>query len=147
MAKLTVRKKGYTRKGYIRKGYCKTQYGKRICVGRSRVKSTRVPASTFKIKDRGKPGRSKKVIPKLKMGALGVKFTSSASARRRKLANQAKRLGERKVVGRLRAIQVLNKRTNPKVSRQALADSKWVAGSFRGRRKVKYPSGFGRSNR
>lgn len=47
MAKLRVTRKGYTRKAYARKDG-------------TRVKASRVGGSTFKIKDRGKRGRTPK---------------------------------------------------------------------------------------
>lgn len=53
-------------------------------------------------------------------------------------------MGEKKVVGELRALQVFFKRTGPQKSRRALELSKKVAGSFRGKEKVKYPQGFRR---
>jgi hypothetical protein len=45
MAKLRVRRKAYKRKPYTQKGGV-------------RVEGTKVPATTFSIKDRGKPGRT-----------------------------------------------------------------------------------------
>jgi len=142
MAKLSVHRKGYTRKAYTRKAY--TRKGG-VHVKAAKVGKSRVPASTYKIKDRGKPGRGRKVIPPLKPKALGVSFDWPTERRRKALITKAKRYGEKKVVGRLRAIQVLNKRTNPKVSRIALADSKFVAGSFKRKRYVGFPKGFGRN--
>lgn len=105
-------------------------------------KTVKVPATTFKIKDRGKVGRGKKVFPDLKKGTLGISFDNKASTRRKKLASVAKKKGEKVVVGKLRALQILNKNTNPSVSRKAKADSKWVAGSFKGKKRMKYPTGL-----
>ena len=45
MAQLLIKRKSYTRKSYTRKDG-------------TRVKATQVPSSTFKVKDRGKPGRT-----------------------------------------------------------------------------------------
>jgi hypothetical protein len=47
-------------------------------------------------------------------------------------------------MGELRALQVFFKTTDPRKSRRALALSEQVAGSFRGKQKVKYPQGFRR---
>jgi hypothetical protein len=58
--------------------------------------------------------------------------------------SRAKEMGERKVVGELRALQVFFKRTDPQKSRRALELSKKVAGSFRGRQEVSYPEGLGK---
>lgn len=129
--KLTVRRKGYYKDVKRGPGY----------------KRGYIPPATFKIEDRGAPGRGKKVLPKLKKGALGGPgfFDKPARMRRKVAARLAKKHGEKSVVGRLRAIQVLNKRQNPKVAAKARADSKYIAGSFRGKRQVRYPGGFGRS--
>ena len=84
--------------------------------------------------------------PGLKPGALGISFAATADVRRRKLVRKAKTLGEKVVVGRLRAIQVLTKNTNPAISRKAKADVHYIAGSFVGKRKVPYGEGFGGTN-
>jgi hypothetical protein len=62
MAKLTIRRKGHTRKAFT----AKRAGGKKVKVAKARVKP-----STFKISDRGKPGRGPKVVPPLEEGALG----------------------------------------------------------------------------
>lgn len=131
MAILTVHKKGYTRKAYTRKGGIK-------------VKATKVSPSTFSIKDRGATGRGTKIIPPLKAGKLGGKgFFAKSKSQQKKIAfADAKKRGEKKTVGSLRAIQVFNKRVNPKVSNRAKQLSKEVAGSFKGKKQVSYPSGF-----
>lgn len=103
---------------------------------------TRIARSTFTIRDRGKPGRGPKILPTLKKGALGVSFDAPPSVRRRIEAKLTKRIGEKKVIGKLRALQVLNKRTNPALSSKAAADSRYIAGSFEGRKRVGYPMGF-----
>lgn len=51
-------------------------------------------------------------------------------------------MGQKKVVGELRALQVFFKTTDPDKSRRALELSKKVAGSFRGKEEVEYPEGF-----
>lgn len=134
MARLTIHRKGYARKAYTAK-----RGGKKVKVGKSRVKP-----STFKIRDRGKPGRGPKVVPPLKEGALGGPgFFDRPSGQQEQIAfRRAKRLGERKVVGELRALQVFFKTTDPQKSKRALQLSKKVAGSFKGKHKVPYPQGF-----
>ena len=104
--------------------------------------------STFTIHDRGKPGRGPKLVPPLAKGALGGPgfFNRSAAQQKQILFTRAKKLGERKVVGELRALQVLFKRTDPRKSRRALALSKQVAGSFRGKQLLRYPEGFRRKH-
>jgi hypothetical protein len=136
MSKMTVNRKGYTRKAFTaRRG------GKKVRVSRAVVKS-----STFTIRDRGKPGKGSKVVPPIAKGALGGSgfFTRPAALQKQIVLRRAKKLGERKVVGELRALQVFFKTTDPRKSRRALALSKQVAGSFRGKQKVGYPEGFRR---
>jgi hypothetical protein len=126
--RLTVRKKGYKRKGYTA-----TRGGKKVHVSPARVGST-----TFTIQDRGGPGRGPKVVPPLEEGSLGGKgfFDKPASERHAIEKKVARAQGEKKVVGKLRAVQVFNKRVNPELSRKALADSKLIAGSFEGKKEI-----------
>jgi len=136
MSKVTVRRKGYTRKAYTaRRG------GKTIRIGKARVNP-----STFKIRDRGKPGRGPKVVPPLAKGALGGPgfFSRPRGDQKQIVFRRAKKLGERKVVGELRALQVFFKTTNPRKSRRAFQLSKQVAGSFKGKQQVGFPGGFRR---
>jgi hypothetical protein len=123
MGKIRVRRKGF----YIKRG------GKRIYI----------PPTTFYIKDRGAKGRGKKVIPPLKAGALGISFDWPEEKIKEALIAKASKEGEKKVVSRLVAIGVLNKRVNPAVSKKAMMLAHWLAGSFRGNKYVGYPHGFG----
>jgi len=125
MAKLRVNRKGFIGK-----------HGK--------LKGIQVSSVTFLIMDRGKKGRGKKIFPPLEKGALGISFNTSASARRRKLAKLARRVGEKTVMGRLQALVVYNKNTNPDISRKAAADRSWIAKNFIGRKKVRPPRGLSR---
>jgi hypothetical protein len=134
MATLTVRKKGYKRKAYTaRRG------GKKVRVSRATIKP-----STFKIRDRGKPGKGPKVVPPLAKGALGGPgfFSRPRGEQKQIVFRRAKRMGERKVVGELRALQVFFKTTSPSKSKRALELSKQVAGSFKGKQNVGYPEGM-----
>ena len=134
MAKLTIRRKGHARKAYTAK-----RGGKTIRVGKSQVKP-----STFKISDRGKKGRGAKVVPPLEKGALGGPgfFNRSNEDQEKIVFKRANKLGEKKVVGELRALQVFFKTTDPQKSKRALELSKQAAGSFKGKKKVEYPEGF-----
>jgi hypothetical protein len=137
MAKLTIRRKGHTRKAFTAK-----RGGKKVKV----ANKGQVKGSTFKIGDRGKPGRGPKVVPPLEEGALGGPgfFDRSNEEQEQIVFNRAKEMGERKVVGELRALQVFFKTTDPQKSRRALELSKKVAGSFKDRKEVGYPEGFGK---
>ena len=126
--KLTVHRKGFT----FKKG---------------KAKGKRVKPKTYKIPDRGAPGRGKKIIPKLKKGGLGITFDMSMMEQKRILKNKAMSRGEKKVTSSLIALETLNKRQNPKVSRRAKELAHWVAGSFRGRRYVGYPRGLSENYR
>jgi hypothetical protein len=134
MAKLTIRRKGHARKAFTTK-----RGGKKVKVAKARVKP-----SIFKTSDRGKQGRGPKVVPPLEEGALGGQgfFDRSNDEQDQIVFNRAKEMGEKKVVGELRALQVFFKRTDPQKSRRALELSKKVAGSFRGIQEVGYPEGF-----
>jgi hypothetical protein len=134
--KITVRRKGYRRRGYTAK-----RGGKKV-----RVSAARVKPSTFKVQDRGKAGRGPKLVPPLKEGALGGPgfFDRSDEEQEQIVFNRAKEVGERKVVGELRALQVFFKTTDPQKSKRALELSKKVAGSFKGKQEVTYPEGFGK---
>jgi hypothetical protein len=135
MAKLTVHRKGHTRKAFT----AKRSSGKKVKVAKARVKP-----STFKISDRGKPGRGPKIVPPLEEGTLGGPgfFDRSNEEQEQIVFNRAKEMGERKIVGEMRTLQVLLKNTDPQKSRRALELSKKVAGSFKGRQEVAYPEGF-----
>lgn len=108
------------------------------------MSQARVEPSTFEICDRGKPGRGPKLVPPLAKGALGGPgFFSHPRDHEKQIAfRRTKKMGERKVVGELRALQVFFKRTDPEKSRRVLELSKQVAGSFRGKEEVGYPEGF-----
>jgi hypothetical protein len=136
MAKLTIHRKGHTRKAFTAKR------GKK----KVKVAKTKVKPSKFKIADRGKKGRGPKVVPPLEEGALGGPgfFDRPDDEQEQIVFNRAKEMGERKVVGELRALQVFFKTTDPQKSRRALELSKKVAGSFKGREEVGYPEGFGK---
>jgi hypothetical protein len=138
MAKLTISRKGHTRKAFT----AKRGGGKKVV----KVTKARVKPSTFKISDRGKPGRGPKVVPPLEEGALGGPgfFNRSEDEQEQIVFERAKEVGEKKVVGELRALQVFFKTTDPQKSKRALELSKKVAGSFKGRQEVGYPEGFGK---
>jgi hypothetical protein len=136
MAKLTISRKGHTRKAFT----AKRGGGKKVV----KVTKARVKPSTFKISDRGKPGRGPKVVPPLDEGALGGPgfFNRSEDEQEQIIFERAKEVGEKKVVGELRVLQVFFKTTDPQKSKRALELSKKVAGSFKGRQEVGYPEGF-----
>lgn len=134
MSSIVVRRKAYTRKPYTAK-----RGGKTVRVGKTRVKSTK-----FTIRDRGKKGRGPKVVPPLQKGALGGPgfFDRPKESQERVAIRRAKKFGEKKVVGELRALQVFFKKTEPQKSKRALELSKKVAGSFKGKQRVDFPQGY-----
>ena len=138
MAKLTIRRKGHVRKAFATKKR-DDKKGKKVKVSKTQVKS-----STFKMSDRGKPGRGPKVVPPLEEGALGGAgfFDRSNDEQEQIVFNRAKEAGEKKGVGELRTFQVFFKTTDPQKSKRALELSKRVAGSFKDRQQVGYLEGF-----
>ena len=75
-------------------------------------------------------------IKAMKAGSLGGKgfFKKSAMARRRVEARLARRIGEKKVQGKLAAITTWNKSRNPKLAKMAAADRRYIAHKFVGKR-------------
>lgn len=136
MAKLIIHRKGYTRRAFTAR-----RRGKKIAVAKARVKP-----SIFTVSDKGKPGRGPKVVPPLKKGALGGPgfFRRTRQEQEGIVFRRAKKLGEKKVVGELRALQVFFKTTSPEESERANQLSKLIAGSFKGKNRVAYPKGFTR---
>src|SRR5918992_2757370 len=128
MAKLTIHRKGHARKALPKKRDSKE--GQKVKVAKTRVKP-----STFKITDRGKPGRGPKVVPPLEEGALGGSgfFDRSNDEQEQIVFNRAKEAGGRKGVGENRAFQVFFQTNQPPKTRRALELSKRVAGSFKDR--------------
>jgi hypothetical protein len=134
-----VRKIRIDRKAYIRKGHHRRSYIREdgIKVKSSYVDKTKVPRTKFNVKDRGKPGRGPKVLPKLKKGGLGfsLKGEKQSEINRKALAH-ARMVGERRAAGQLRALHILNKRTNPVISRKAAIAARYVyknIGTYKGK--------------
>jgi hypothetical protein len=122
--KLTVHRKSYTRKAYSRKGYKRSDgtYVKPAKVGASRV-----PASTFKIKDVGAKGRGKKLF-KVKKGLLtkyGYHVDKSAKARHMALKKADKAYGSVRLWRMLNAQALFRKRTNG-LGKMFTTDRNWV---------------------
>lgn len=85
-------------------------------------------------------------IPIGKPGSLGGKgfFSFPVKMRRRMLVRLAKKIGEKRVVGKLRAIQVFNKNRSPVLSEKARLDSRFVASSFIKKKRVRTGTGLSR---
>jgi hypothetical protein len=118
--KLRVQRKGYHRKGYHRKAYTRKNGTK---VKAANVKACYVPPSTYLIKDRGAPGRGKKVLPKLRPGAMtdearkigvlkkGERVGDLSMTEIEKLARHLRRkYGQRRSSGMFRSQLVFRKR-------------------------------------
>jgi len=90
---------------------------------------------------------NKKVMIPIGRGRpLGVRFDTSASTRRRKLLALTKKVGEKKVIGKLGALAVLNKNVNPVLSAKASADRRFIAARFQGKKRVRFPTGLSNIN-
>ena len=103
----------YKRKSYTRKN------GKK-------VKSTTVKASC--IKDLGNTGKGPKLFT-LKKGDLtqyGYTFKNKAGERRKSLKRASKNIEKNTIIRKLNALSILQKNTNPIISKKAKYDMSWV---------------------
>ena len=103
--KITVRRKAYTRKD-----------------------GTRVKATTYKTKDRGRKGRGPKEI-KLKTGGLGGDgyLKRSTLGRKRKMGSSVRQDGYATTMRRLTALGNLGSRTMTKTQKNKIAaDKRWL---------------------
>jgi hypothetical protein len=117
MAKtITVKKRGYRRKAYRRKDG-------------TEVKAATVKPTTFKIKDRGKPGRGPKLI-KIKGHLDGYHVDLSAEERHAVLRKAVKKYGIARVWRRLHAMVIMRKREQPAARAVFERDRDWVADTF-----------------
>ena len=87
-----------------------------------------------------------KVTRKGSLGGPGF-FARSVKMRRRLLVKLAKKVGEKRVVGKLRAIQVFMKNKNPSLSEKARLDARFIASSFIGKKRVRTGTGLSRRKR
>ena len=110
---LTVRRKGYRRKGYRRKDG-------------TYVKPTYVPPTTYKVKDRGAPGRGPKVI-EVKKGKLAPYHTSLPERKRHEiLKKKIRRYGALSIYRALMAQVIFRKREHSRAKAVFKADAEWV---------------------
>ena len=119
------------RRGYKRKAYTYKRGGKTI-----HVRATWVRPTTYRMKDRGKPGktpRNKRWFHpkrKLKVGRMEWKASHKAAYRRRVLSALVKKRGYATVVRELNALR--NVTTDAKTKKAATADMKWLKKKYRG---------------
>jgi hypothetical protein len=114
--------------------------GKRIYIPPTTFtrKGKRVHRKGYYKTDLGAPGRtplSRQVIPPLEEGELtkhGFSMSKSTTSRRKALAKSVKEDGYRTTLGRIIALQVFFKRTNPTYSRRMESDRKWLVKKFGG---------------
>jgi hypothetical protein len=81
------------------------------------------------IKDRGRPGKGPKVLPKLKEGSLtqfGYSMKSKSRSRHTALNKAVKKFGAASVSRKLNVLAIYNKNTSPKTARTARSDRKYV---------------------
>lgn len=119
VGKIRVHKRGYIRRGYRRKDG--------TWVDKAKVKPT-----SYLMEDRGKPGHGKKIITIKDKGSLGGPgfFSRDESYRRAVERRLVEKDGRRSVAGKLTALYVLQRRTNPRVAEKARSDMKWVNKEF-----------------
>ncbi len=95
-----------------------------------RSDGTRVKATSYQAKNRGKPGRGPKLFTLKKGGLTRYGYTTTATRASRHLAlTRAISRGVPKLTlsQRLGALATLLKRTNPALSRRLRKNQKWVA--------------------
>jgi hypothetical protein len=119
MGQLNVHRKAYYRKPYTRKGG-------------TRVAGSSVDSSNFQIRDRGAPGRGEKVVEIKHPGTLGGAgfFDKTQKEQHAILGRVVRQKGKPAAMGTLRALQVFNKRTNPKISKEAKGLAQYVAQEY-----------------
>lgn len=117
-----IKRASYTRQAYTR-------------VDGVKVRKSFVPASC--IKDRGLPGKGKKLINITDTGFLrdhGFSVAKSAKERRSALIKAMNDVGEggySKVIKKLNAVAILNKNTNPEMYRKLRSDMKYLQQKYR----------------
>lgn len=125
--KLTVHRKGYVKKGYKRKAYVRKGG---IKVKAATVKKTKVPPTTFKIKDVGARGRGKKVILIKNKGALrnlGYSLNKPANIRHKALSKAVEKYGAARVWRRLHAqVQLREEAGVPGAKPRANVRKAWI---------------------
>jgi len=85
------------------------------------------------IKDRGLPGKGPELIKNLKKGKLskyGYSSGESITSRQSSLKKAVKAYGSGSVIKKLNAVKVLQRNTNPKVSKIFGDDLIWVQKTF-----------------
>lgn len=123
-----VLREGSVRKGYTRKGYKRSDG--------TRVKGSKVSKGVIQdscIKDLGKKGKGFQGIgegigrlEKGKLSQFGYHVYNTEHSRHIALGKAVKEYGALSVFRKLNAVYVLNKNTNPKLSRKFLRDRDWV---------------------
>jgi len=105
--KLVVRRKGYKRKGYRRKAFSYWRGGKKIYVPSTYIKPTYIKPTTYRMVDKGKPGRTPKekrwFFPKAELD--GWSKNLPAKKRRTILRKVVKRDSYATVIWRLNALR------------------------------------------
>lgn len=116
MGEITVHRKAYTRKAYTRKDG-------------TRVKSTHVPASDFKVRDRGKKGRTPKSHRWAEFKAeTGWKKIQDSTTRHRKMlsaTSKSMNLHDRYVQAGRRLNQLANVTTDKPTEKKARSDANY----------------------
>lgn len=115
-----IRRKAYKRKAYTREDG-------------TRVKATKVASDC--IKDRGKPGRGKDIVPDIKEGSLGGPgyTTKSTTARRRILSSCVRKEDYASCLGKLQYLLLVGAREWSKTKLGKVeADKKWLMKKYGG---------------
>lgn len=140
-------KKPYSRKAYTRKAYTRKSYTRKdgTVVKAARVPESKIPAtkvgsvkvSPTCIKDLGKPGKGKKIIPMDKhfLAPYGYHFSKSDRARHLAIGKAVTVHKPLPIFRYFNAIYVLQKNINPEVAKKAMQDRDYVKSKYS---KMKY---------
>ncbi len=132
--RIRVHRSGYHRKGYERKAFTEHRDGHIIHEPSTHVEATHVPATSFEIRDRGRPGHGPKTLPMIKHPAkltkMGYHVDKPAEERHEILRSAVKKHGKRSVEGMLQ-IQWLYRRNlhgkEGEAGRKFAEDRHWVS--------------------
>ncbi|HEY9703585.1 MAG TPA: hypothetical protein V6C58_14145 [Allocoleopsis sp.] len=123
-----ILRSGYTRKAHTRKAFTKSNGVK---ISKTSVKSSKVPPTC--IKDLGKKGKGKKILPKLEKGTLskfGYSSFKPESQRHDALKKALNKLPYATIIRKLNAVAILSKLVNPIVSYKFKKDIAWLRSKF-----------------
>ena len=100
--------------------------------GRTLPKPIDVSETTFLIPDRGRKGRGVKIfdLQKGELSKHGYSLTEKTAVRRAALKKSVEEDGYKTVLGRIHALSIIHRRTNPIYALKAKLDRGWLVSEF-----------------